>query len=99
MRSRRLVLRPEVEAEIAEAAEWYEGRGAGLSAEFLRAVDAAVASILRSPDQYQVVHQQKRRALLRRFPYALIFTATEAEVVLLACLHTRRSPRRWLRRR
>ena len=45
----RIVLRPEVEADLAEAVEWYESRGRGLGAEFLRAVDAALAMICRFP--------------------------------------------------
>jgi plasmid stabilization system protein ParE len=93
-----LVVRPEVEAELSEAAEWYEVRAPGLAAEFLRAVDACIASVVRNPFQYPVVHEEKRRALVRRFPYALIYVATEQEVVVLACLHGRRNPKRWQQR-
>jgi plasmid stabilization system protein ParE len=96
--SLRLVVRPEVEAELIEAGEWYEVRAAGLAAEFLRAVDACIASVLRNPLQYPVVHEQKRRALVRRFPFALIYIATEEEVVVLACMRSRRNPTRWKRR-
>jgi plasmid stabilization system protein ParE len=37
--SRRLVLRPQAQDEITEAAEWYDARGRGLAAEFLRALE------------------------------------------------------------
>jgi hypothetical protein len=47
--NRRLTLRPQAEVEIGEAAVWYEGCGAGLGNDFLRAVDAAVAAIQRNP--------------------------------------------------
>jgi plasmid stabilization system protein ParE len=53
---------------------------------------------MRNPFQYSVVHGEKRRALLRRFPYALTYRASEDEVVILACLHARRDPKRWQRR-
>ena len=97
--SRRLVLRPEAQNEIIEAAEWYSARGRGLAAEFLRASDACIASVLRNPFQYPVVHGEKRRVLLHRFPYALIYTVAVDEVVILACMHGRRDPKRWQSRR
>ena len=96
--SRRLVYRSEAEQEIFAAAEWYEARGSGLAAEFLRAFDAATASVQRNPLQHPQVHPQMRRALLRRFPYSLIYSVSEEEIVVLACAHWRQSPRRWQRR-
>ena len=85
--------------EIAEPAEWYEARSAGLSADFLRAVDVAVASVLRAPEQYPRVHEDMHRALLRRFPYSLIYSFDDEELVVLACLHWRQNPERWRDRR
>ena len=97
--SRRLVLRPEAQDEITEAAAWYEVRAPGLAAEFLRALDATVASILRNPFLHPMVHQEKRRALLRRFPYGLIYVVSDDEVIVLGCVHTHRHPDRWQYRR
>jgi plasmid stabilization system protein ParE len=97
--SRRVVLRPDAEEEIQEAASWYQDRGGGLASEFLRALDACLASVARRPLQYPLVHGEKRRALLRRFPYAVVFAADDDEVVILGCLHCRRDPRRWADRR
>ncbi len=92
--SPRLILRREAEEEIAEAAEWYQARDRGLAFEFLRALDACLASVARRPLQYPMVHGEKRRALLRRFPYAVIFVSSNDEVVILGCLHCRRDPQR-----
>lgn len=66
--SRRLIVRPEAQDEITEAGEWYEARGSGLAAEFLRALDACMAAVLRNPFHFPEVYKEKRRALLRRFP-------------------------------
>lgn len=96
--SRTLVFRPQALEEIEAAAGWYEDRGTGLGAEFLRALDATVALILRNPLQFAAAHKQMRRALLRRFPYTLIFSASSEEVVVLACAHSRQNPRRWRNR-
>jgi len=91
--NRRLTLRPQAELEIGEAAVWYEGCGAGLGNDFLRAVD--LAAIQRNPFQYQIILGELRRAGLRRFPYSLIYRCQDQEIVVVACAHGRRDPRRW----
>ena len=96
--SRRLVFRPEAEQEVAAAAEWYEARGSGLAAEFLRAFDVAVASVVRNPLQHPEVHPVLRRTLLRRFPYSLVYSVSDEEIVVVSCAHWRQNPRRWQRR-
>jgi plasmid stabilization system protein ParE len=83
----RIVYRAEAEQDIAAVAEWYEDRGESLVAEFLRAFDAAIASISRNPEQYPQVHPRVRRALLRRFPYSILYSLTEEDVVVLGCMH------------
>ncbi len=93
--TRRLVFRPEADLEINEAAEWYEARGQGLAVEFLRVLDACIESIRRDPLLYPVVHGQARRAMLRRFPYGVVYTVVEVEVVIIACFHSRRDPKHW----
>jgi len=47
--SRGLIVRPEAEAEMTEAFDWYEDRVPGLGSEFLLCVDAVFCAILRSP--------------------------------------------------
>ena len=75
--SRRLIVRPEAEAEMADAFDWYEDRVPGLGSEFLLCVDAAFNAILRSPYQYPRVHKIVRRALTRRFPFKVFFVEDE----------------------
>ena len=47
-----VIARDEDEADIAEAAIWYERRCAGLGAEFVRSVDACFALVLRQPEAF-----------------------------------------------
>ena len=93
--TRRFVVRPIALEEIFEAAEWYERRGGGLSAEFLRATDAVIASIKRNPEHFPKVHGAMRHALLRRFPYSIVFTDSAEEIVVLSCTHWRQDKERW----
>jgi plasmid stabilization system protein ParE len=80
---------------MAEASDWYDARDKGLGDTFLRAFDAATDSILRNPMQYQFIFANARRVGLGKFPYALIYTVTDDEVIVLSCMHTSRDPRRW----
>ena len=94
----RLVVRAAAEADILDAALWYEQRSPGLGREFLRAVDVALAEIARMPERYPTVHREARRALLRRFPYGVYFVVTPGSVSIVACMHARRDPRCWQER-
>jgi toxin ParE1/3/4 len=94
----KVVVRPEAAREIQEAFDWYEGRSEGLGLEFLRAADACLSGVRRNPSAFQPVHEQVRRALLRKFPYALFYLLSEDTIVVVACFHVRRSPADWQRR-
>ena len=96
--NRRLLFRPEAAEELAAAYDWYEARVEGLGNEFVRAVDACLASIERGPHVYPIVHKEVRRALLRRFPYGIFYIFNDIEIVILACFHVRRDPKIWKKR-
>ncbi len=91
----RLIIRPEAEAELAEAFDWYERRVPGLGADFLAAVDAALDAVLSHPLQHPVVYRTVHRALTRRFPYQVLFVVEEDTVVIVAVFHGARDPSIW----
>lgn len=90
----RLTYRVEAMRDVAEAYEWYEnqrpGLGSGFQAAFLR-LEELIAG---QPQAFPVVHADVRRALLKRYPYAVYYRRLgERTVEIVACLHTRRDPR------
>ena len=89
---RRLVVRPLAEADIEEAARWYEGEQIGLGSRFLVDLELVLEHTTEAPHQFPLVAAGARRALLRSFPYAVYFRASEHAVVILAVLHLRRNP-------
>ena len=95
----RLVLRPQAEAEILDARDWYEEQRPGLGGAFATEVDSGLGRIVEAPLAYPRVHGETRRALLRRFPYAIYFHAMPDEIVVLAIIHGRRHPGTWQSRR
>jgi toxin ParE1/3/4 len=95
----RLVADPRVDLDVAATHQWYENERAGLGLEFLYELGAAYDRIADDPFKYQDVESGIRRALLRRFPYAVYFSIENDIVVILAALHVSRDPAEWQRRR
>lgn len=90
-----VLLRPEAEADIGESYRWYEGQVDGLGEEFLRAVDACISLIQRNPSAYAPIHQDVRRALVRKFPFGVFYFVEADRVIVIGCFHVRRNPRQW----
>ena len=61
--SRELIIRPEAEAEIAEATDWYEARSPGLGADFLLSIEALLQAAARNPRQIPIVQNSIGRIL------------------------------------
>lgn len=88
-------IRPEAEQDMTEAALWYEQQQRGLGQEFLDEAVAVFVRLAETPLGYELVHRSVRRALLRRFPFAVFYTFEE-DVVILGVLHGSRHPRHWM---
>jgi toxin ParE1/3/4 len=96
----KLVIVPAALAELHDAAAFYAASanvelGLAFVEEFERAVDA----ILAGPEIGAVFRRARRRYLLRRFPYSVIYQQTHEEVRIIAVAHQRRRPSYWIRRR
>ena len=91
----RLVLRPQAEAELLEARDWYEARRPGLGGVFCAEIDIAIEAIAERPLAYPCVHGEIRRTILLRFPYAVFYRVLQDEIVVLGVVHGRRHPRSW----
>jgi plasmid stabilization system protein ParE len=89
-----VVFRPEASAEVLETKSWYEGRANGLGDRFIDDLEAVLARVVERPGSFPTVRDQTRRAVLRRFPYAVYFRQAENQIVVLA-VHGRQDPKRW----
>lgn len=78
-----------------EARAWYDERSEGLGAAFASTVESVIERITEGPLAYPRVRGDTRRAVLRRFPYAVYFRVLADEIVILAVIHGRRHPLRW----
>ena len=85
----------EARQDIADAYAWYEEQSRGLGAEFLRCLEAAVLFTQRYPLMYPSVLSGYRRALVRRFPYAVFYQVEPDRVVVYAVFHCSQDPNKW----
>ena len=76
-----LIIRPEAEADAFQAFRWYNDQRTGLGQEFLAELDRAIESVRANPEASRKLYREYRRALTRRFPYALFYTANSQRVV------------------
>ena len=85
-----LVFRPEVREELEEVYHWYESQQPGLGDDFLDCVDEILDRICQMPESYPVVYRDVRRAVVRRFPYAVYYRIVSSRVIVTAIFHGRR---------
>ncbi len=85
--------------ELIDAQDWYENEAPGLGRRFHAAVDAVIERMSANPRHFPVVYKNIRRALLRRFPYALMFVIeADGTLTVIACFHGSRDPAHWQKR-
>lgn len=94
-----LFVRPEAEADLAEAYAFYQECRAGLGDDFLASAQEALEQVRAHPAQYEEVMPGVRRALLHRFPYCVFYVRVEGAISVIGVLHASRSPDHWRSRR
>jgi toxin ParE1/3/4 len=94
----RLIYHPDAEAELIEAALFYEGRMPTLGAQFLNVADQALQTIRQAPERWKLIQHDVRRYILHDFPYAVIYRVYPDHVRILAFKHHSREPGYWLSR-
>jgi len=94
----KLLLRPAAVADLRATRDYYEQAGSRLHEQFAQELDRLFARLEAFPRSARVVvgYEPVRRALLRRFPYAVFYRLTEPDRIdVLRIVHTTRSPDSW----
>jgi len=83
------------QAELDEAIAWYAEQAPGLGDAFLIEALKAFHLIETFPSAWHPLTPQIRRCRLKRFPYSVVYTQDEADVLALAIAHQHRRPSYW----
>ena len=90
----------QAETDVEEAIDWYEAQSNGLGIEFLIEFLALADSIAQKPTFYMMKSPPYRRALMKKFPYAIYYAINDLpqEVVILSVWHVKRDPEKLKKR-
>ncbi len=90
-----IVFRAAAQAELTDAAVWYDGQRPGRGSDLVAEVRAVLAMISAQPDRYPIVARDVREASVPRFPYCIYYRVKPDRVVVIAVVHTARDPSVW----
>ena len=90
-----VIIQPEAEQDLDEAYQYLEGQRTGLGFELLADLTEIVELLEDNPFLFPTIYGEKRRAVIQRFRYNLIFKIVEEKVFILAIIHGSRDTQRW----
>lgn len=93
-----LLIKPRAIEMAKEAYDWYEEQQEGLGELFLKELDACYDRVEKWPLIYAKVKKNYRQAILRTFPYVVVFEIFRSDVVVYSVFHTSRSVRKKFKR-
>ena len=81
--------------ELVETIEWYEVQQSGLGKRFAQALDLTKKRISIFPEISSEIAHGIRKAIIKGFPYGLIYSITEETIEIIAVAHSHREPMYW----
>src|SRR5690242_952272 len=97
--SGRLIVRPETEADISDAAMWYDSREPGFGLELVLEVQSAIARAMKNPESFTAVRVIQRSDVFSLAGFLIVFSSSiDTTLVVFAVLHASRHDRIWKHR-
>jgi len=84
--------------ELDDAIEYYNLQSPGLGKKFLEEVLETIELISRFPQLWTQNTKNTRKAVLRKFPFNLIYSELEDKLYIIAVAHQNREPEYWIER-
>lgn len=86
---------PEALDEYQDALAWYHARSRRAAERFEAEADRVLGMIAANPGMFPLYEEDQRYAILRRFPYSMVYQVRPARIDVIAVAHSRRSPGYW----
>lgn len=84
--------------EYWEAIEFYNMQSEGLGNKFIAEIDRTISIIKNYPESFTEYTKRTRKAVVNIFPYNIIYSVKEGNIIVLAVAHQHRKPNFWLDR-
>lgn len=88
----------EAEQELLEATLYYEQQVSGLGKKFSEEAQRSITHIEQFPLINQKISNDIRRKLVKRFPFAVLYSIENDIVLIIAVMHLKRKPYYWKNR-
>jgi len=84
---------PAIAEELEEIRDCYESKSAGLEMRFVDEFERLVLGVASMPTRWMIVEADIRRALMKRFPYVILFRVIADDCVRITVVkHEKRHP-------
>lgn len=84
--------------ELDDAIEYYELQLTGLGNKFLSDLLETIELISKFPQLFTQNSEHTRKAVLKKFPYYLIYSIFNNRIYIIAVAHQNRAPEYWIDR-
>ena len=96
MKSYNLIIKEEAKHEIVEAYNWYEDKQNKLGDKLLVSLDECFNTILKNPKIFAKQIQNIRQAIVKTFPYVVIYEIEQKQIIVYAVFNTNQNPGKWI---
>lgn len=94
----RALFHPGASEDYDAAYAWYFTHGIGIANDFEREIDRGLRLIADYPLRWPKFDAERRRLVLRKFPYSIVYEIIKEKIVVLAIAHGKRRPYYWRER-
>jgi mRNA-degrading endonuclease RelE of RelBE toxin-antitoxin system len=84
-----------VSAEAIEAVKYYKAIDPKLAVRLTQEFEAAVSRIVHFPLDWKPLGENLRKCTLKGFPYVVIYSVRDDDIVIVAFANTHRRPQYW----
>lgn len=87
---------PSAQNDMTIAVSYYDLISTTLGDRFLQSLDQALDLLAENPYLFQIRYEETRIVFLRTFPFGIHYSIDQESVSILAVLHTRDNPEKWI---
>ncbi len=87
-----LLFSQEANNDVVEISAWYEQQREGLGLDFMQSLEKSLAFIEKNPLAVPIRISKSRAALMKKFPFQIVFMDKGDSIYIVGVIHTSRSP-------
>jgi len=91
------VLSIQAENDLEDALYFYDLISTKIGDHFLNQINECIESILLNPESYKLEFDVYRQAVVKKFPFEIIYTKIDSIILISAIFHTSKNPNKKFR--